>query len=754
MTIYRNLDPSTGSVAVSCNKESTVGTAATLDRAWPDIDTGVITTVMPFYSLESNVNNLAGNREPDRFYMGNIDPFDVTLTFKECTADHAAFILAYVLGDPDAADQIGSLGSYIHVCNSFTGTVLEFPTCTMCFRRGDENQGVDKVLIYGCQGQSLSLKWGRKMKFPELSGTFQALGKHKRNILRDIVWHAADDTSLTLTHDAVEGSSAAYRLKSIHSIYCGMDGPEGRNWKELEPTVASDATPAVLTVPAPYSAVDYVYGVVSGTITSYTTGASVLLDISTTDYVMVGYRDLFNELTFTSSVVNDQAVTIDVEYFANDGSWTNVSNISDHTLTGGNTTLGQTGSIFWTLPTNWEPQLNPYSNTATLGFDRQPLYWVKIKSSAPTKATTAGALTVTYRNPAMVVFYDDSLGSYTDYTTQAKTMAGGTEFPAVQVEAADWYYIGCDTPFCQIYMEVGSTPNDAASTLTGFYYASGTWTTVGAITDGTLSVGATQAVDGAISWTQPTDHTKSDITVSSTAYSKYWVRIGHSGQLKAAAYVEGIRIAKQYYPTEVTYRALESVSFTEGDTWPSETVMSPFPISGALMYLNPQWDTTANRMHGGTPIRCELIDAEWSYNNNHPSPTLCLEGNLNRYPGRHGQGKPTQTIKINYERNRAMWDLLNAFTDENTGNTTSSTVRTLALGVRFFGPIVDPDTSTEIRYMWEICWPYVALKSLKAGTGDNRYTGTAEFMVGEDSTNSLASVYSRIINDISENYAQ
>lgn len=97
------------------------------------------------------------------------------------------------------------------------------------------------------------------------------------------------------------------------------------------------------------------------------------------------------------------------------------------------------------------------------------------------------------------------------------------------VATNDFIYIGCDVPFRGVYVNVVNV-NGTASVLSAFYDVSGTWTGL-TETDGTASAGATFAADNIITWTVPTDWTKS---VVNGAGPLFWVRMNSDGGTDSA----------------------------------------------------------------------------------------------------------------------------------------------------------------------------------------------------------------------------
>jgi len=117
--------------------------------------------------------------------------------------------------------------------------------------------------------------------------------------------------------------------------------------------------------------------------------------------------------------------------------------------------------------------------------------------------------------------YDDSLASYTQKATEAKSKSGsltGTFF----VDANDALYIGFLVPFTSVGVNI-STAAVGTSTLVAKYWNGSIWTALGSVTDGTASGGDCFAQDGNITFAQPTNWAKND--PATAGVNLYYVQI-------------------------------------------------------------------------------------------------------------------------------------------------------------------------------------------------------------------------------------
>jgi hypothetical protein len=311
------------------------------------------------------------------------------------------------------------------------------------------------------------------------------------------------------------------------------------------------------------------------------------------------------------------------------------------------------------------------------------------------------------------------------------------------------YFRAKGTSCSAAYIAVGDTLQDVAATMTLEYHNGTEWTSVAGLSDGTLA-GGTDSLgqDGALTWTQPTNHQL--ITVDGE--EGYWYRFYFSANLTAGAYIEGLKVGNRYLPFEVVYRALESTDFTEWDavTDVTEVIQVPFIPSKTQFFINPDFDGTRMTSLGWTP-NCELVSGEISFNANNPAPTHCMDGTGTKYPRKHTPGNPASMVKLVLEANRDLWELINDHTDENTGNSTTETVRVVSLGVRFESEVIKT-LYPDLRHSCEYVFPKCYLSGRSRSDSDGRYSTNLEFQVMEDTINGYKSVYAEVITDQSTNY--
>lgn len=181
-------------------------------------------------------------------------------------------------------------------------------------------------------------------------------------------------------------------------------------------------------------------------------------------------------------------------------------------------------------------------------------------------AVVAGVLL----NPYLTVLKTaDALATApTDYSSAAQDGSAATDVVLSSLDTAanlDFLYVGARVPFGGVQIDVDAA-NGTASVITVKYRKSDlTWADITA-TDGTASGGASMAVDGAVTWTAPSDWIASslreagDTTLGFTGSSNklYWTRWQFSAALDSSTTLNSM-LAKN---KEITYFELVS-----GDTF-------------------------------------------------------------------------------------------------------------------------------------------------------------------------------------------
>jgi len=118
--------------------------------------------------------------------------------------------------------------------------------------------------------------------------------------------------------------------------------------------------------------------------------------------------------------------------------------------------------------------------------------------------------------------YDDSAGTYTDATDNAKDKSTSTKVILDDFAAADFIYIGADQPFRGFAVDVSAVNGGSNTTMTvESSDGDGTWTDTSA-TDGTTSGSKSMAQDGLVTWTIPSSWVEDTVNGLSNLF---WVRV-------------------------------------------------------------------------------------------------------------------------------------------------------------------------------------------------------------------------------------
>lgn len=167
----------------------------------------------------------------------------------------------------------------------------------------------------------------------------------------------------------------------------------------------------------------------------------------------------------------------------------------------------------------------------------------------PRGFTTAVVAMVAFNPWLVVVKTTDSLATNanaTDYSESAQDGSTGTTLVLSSLATTGALWVGSDLPFRGMVVDVNAT-NTAAAVIAGVYWDGSTQTAL-SMTDGTASGGASLAVDGAITWTMPTDWTKAKLSVVGAAVDGvkyagaelYWAKITWDAALDSAVTLNSV----------------------------------------------------------------------------------------------------------------------------------------------------------------------------------------------------------------------
>ena len=250
-------------------------------------------------------------------------------------------------------------------------------------------------------------------------------------------------------------------------------------------------------------------------------GTTSLMPLETTDKWYVGYDMRFDTVSVDVSSANAVASTLTGEYW-NGHTWTAVT-ITDGTITVATKTLSGDGDItLMATPADWQRGRSSAETTLDSG-----LYWLRFSVSVNLTATTAlGGLLV--RGDVSSV--PTETRHYIDLNEVDDDDASESRFTLM---TDGRWYVGHANKFNTVEIDLSSVVNNNAATLTALYFDGQAWVAL-TITDGTASGGATLAVDGSITFTQPADWepgTGSNPESSLLDQTKYYIYLVTSADL-------------------------------------------------------------------------------------------------------------------------------------------------------------------------------------------------------------------------------
>jgi hypothetical protein len=278
--------------------------------------------------------------------------------------------------------------------------------------------------------------------------------------------------------------------------------------------VSASALPAIPTIGSDFT--DQVTDV--STTTYATLGA---LGTNATDAVVVCTQIQANRLYFgLTASVNSNSSLMTVYYW--NGAWTSVSGLSDGTIASAGKSLGQSGYVTWTQPTD----------AITKYMYDQNGFWLKITFSAAMSATV-NCHTVTFGSGFTALqdvwdgilqdaiecqFYDASAAAY--YTMGSSSVTVGA------MTSSDTLAFNFYDNIEMIYVDVGNTPNTVASiTLTLKYLSTlNVWTSISIVYDGTSGLTRSGYLTFARTAVKPQQY-------GSLPYQAYWFQLTTSGTL-------------------------------------------------------------------------------------------------------------------------------------------------------------------------------------------------------------------------------
>lgn len=162
----------------------------------------------------------------------------------------------------------------------------------------------------------------------------------------------------------------------------------------------------------------------------------------------------------------------------------------------------------------------------------------------------------------------DVLATVTDYSEAAQDGDTGTDVVLSSLDTnanGDALWVGSHIPFRGLVADVDAA-NGTASVLTGSYWNGSALSDI-SLTDGTTSGGATFAVDGAITWTVPTDWAAASLVtiaapgsgIANRGLPLYWVKLVVSAAMDSSTTLNSLlaRVRSTAYGELVSGRVVE-----------------------------------------------------------------------------------------------------------------------------------------------------------------------------------------------------
>lgn len=718
-------------ITVSRDKEDAFNQYQTLAVALESDKEATIPS--PSFNVENNVGRAAAKEFPDRVTGVQVKSIGLPFKFDYPQPHELAFCAAYALGERIAPAALASQGINRQVYFSKTGVSrpddgnyhpgivdsgyayptsgdAELPSFTTGFRLSASTP-VAKLLLAGCKLNTMTLEANRANRFPALSAEGISGGKMKSSIYSETLTAVLGSTEELTLSRVLQGSTAAARKASIHGLWADVDG-DGIFEEAVDFSGgAVDVDNKTISFRAPYIFPDKVFYSDGASDVDYTAAAQTAGGdtvpaglVNGQDYLYIGSRHKFDNLTMTMDTVNAVTATLTVEYW-NGTSWTAVTNKIDGTLSGG-ATLAQPGNITWANSYTWAKHyLGEAGKKATL-------FWIRISASANLTASTD--LSSIYMAAVMDVekIFKYEPSTYTDLTANAKTR--NTTTISLELTTSGFFYFGGPRPFEGLLFDlVGLNP--VTATLAGEYWDGANWNPV-ALTDNTATGGKPFAVAGlnSIQWTAPTDW--GNTTVGSETTERYWVRISTSAGLTTAT-ANSVKEESRHFEVKAIYNHLESTYLAEMASDAAAYVEGNLMIAKAYVLLGGRFNGV--EMEGGVPYGCELASFTFTYNNNHKDPASCWQGGGDgEYADEILRGDPECSLQVN--RRLIDWLVQN---DIRAG-------QQFKVHIELQGPTIS-GTSPAVPYRARIHLDRVWYEEAGISVQDGRYQEQATLRVGE-----------------------
>lgn len=259
-----------------------------------------------------------------------------------------------------------------------------------------------------------------------------------------------------------------------HKIYTGTAS-------YVQKFIKFDGAAAPPNVPA--DGVDYTDEVTDGQTTTH----AVLDSLNT----LAAYECIFimtpvpaTRLTWTISLPNGTGAVGTLKYRKSDGTWADTSE-TDATISS-SATLGQSGAMTWTAPTD---EIPCYMYGAS-GFWYRWETATQLDAEVEVTSITFGSSFQDARNVWNGVLADAIEARFYDDSASIYALHGSGSIEIDEMTASDKVYFNSVDPIDGFYADPGATPNTTASTTINSVYVwtGAAWTSLGTITDGTAGL--------------------------------------------------------------------------------------------------------------------------------------------------------------------------------------------------------------------------------------------------------------------------
>jgi hypothetical protein len=317
-------------------------------------------------------------------------------------------------------------------------------------------------------------------------------------------------------------------------------------------------------------AAQVVYGALddNGSLSTLTMTSTVTLSsmVYLQDTLYLGSTSKFASVYVNVTNTNSNGGYVHSVKYWNGSSWTAFSNVADLTVRA-SAPLAADGVIAWfEKPSNWStksPTASAHRAVNSGTALTSGVYWVAIQYKTDGSATTLDS-SVTVANvwvPGdeplaeidMIAVADGEETIDLRETFDSVVQQDNTTLEEVSASTSsmitDWttpnatddaLYVAYADIFGGILVDVGTTANSNASTLTASYWNGAAWVSIGA-TDGTASGGACFAQDGAITWNIPIDWRREEVTsamldsqtldTETSTDTLFWIKVSWSANL-------------------------------------------------------------------------------------------------------------------------------------------------------------------------------------------------------------------------------